>query len=222
MSRIRRLAASAACIGVVSIASADVVFSDFGSDADGWMIADGDSPQSESTTAAPVHFANYGNTGGFISPPLAWSRTAFFVAPTKFLGDQSGKVGGYVTIDRRLWEPRSNSEPNQEDFAIDLTITGVGGTSTLAVDMDLVPVQAWGTQAVELSQAGGWFHLGTGIAATDAEISAVLADLDDIRVRGNLNSAGGNLGMDNFGMVPAPTTLAVLALAGLTATKRRR
>lgn len=214
------LVALVAVSGFVAAAQAGVVGSTFDFGADGWLVADGNSPDNQSTTATPVYYDAAGNSGGFVIPPLKWSTTAFFIAPNKFLGDQSDKDGGSVSVDRRFYELGGISQPLQNDYAVDMTMTGA--SMTLAVDLAPVPLVSWGTQTVALSTAGGWFHLDTGIPANAAEIAAVLANLEDIRVRGNLNDAGGNIGMDNFTLAPTPGSIALLSMAGLSALRRRR
>lgn len=208
-----------AVAALAGVASADVIFSDFDFDAENWLVADGDSPDNQSTTAIPDHRDSGGNVAGFITTPFPWQTTAFFVAPDKFYGDRSGYFDGRIEVDRRFVEPRVSTDPYQIDYAADLTMTGAG--LTLAVDLVEVPIDNWDTYTIDLNASGGWFHLDSGIAATDDEISALLADLEDIRVRGNLNDVFGNLAIDNFGLVPTPGSVAVLGAAALMIRRRR-
>jgi hypothetical protein len=209
-----------AVAGLGGIALADVVSSTFDAGAEGWVTADGDSPDNQSTTGMPLYLDTAGNGGGFVTPPLIWRGDAFFVAPDKFLGDQSDKAGsGFVSVDRRFYEPAFGGAVLQDDFAVDLTMTGA--SMTLAVDLAPVPLLSWGTQSVSFSEAGGWFHLDTGVAANDTEIAAVLASLEDIRVRGNLVEAGGRIGMDNFSLVPTPGSVLLFAASGVLMRRRR-
>jgi hypothetical protein len=211
--------AIAVTAALAGMASADGIFSDFNTDAEGWIVADGDAPDNQSTTALPNYQSSGGNEAGFITTPFPWPTTAFFVAPDKFLGDQSGFFGGRIEVDRRFVEPRVSTDPYQIDYAADLTMTGAD--MTLAVDLVEVPIDHWDSYTIDLSASGGWFHLDTGVAATDDEISALLGDLEDIRVRGNLNDVFGNLAIDNFGLVPTPGSVAVLGAAALMIRRRR-
>lgn len=208
-----------AAAGLAGTASADVVIGTFDAGPEGWLVADGDSPAHQSATAAPRFEATGGNGGGFITTPLPWTTTAFFVAPEKFLGDQSDKFGGAVEVDRRFVEPRISTDPYQIDYDVDMTMTGAG--MTLAVGLAPVSIEQWESFRVDLSSAGGWHHLGTNAPASDDDIEAVLASLEDMRVRGNLNDVFGNVAIDNFSLVPSPGTLAVLG-AGAIFLRRRR
>lgn len=208
--------------GLAAAASADVITSNFDSDAEGWIVADGDSPMNESTTGDPVYESSGGNGSGFITTPINWPGTAFFVAPEKFLGDQSGKFGGSILVDRRFVRPDSWADSMQVDYDVDLTMTGVDGSMTLAVGLAPVSLDAWDSFGVDLSSVGGWFHLDSGVAATDGEILSLLGDLEDVRVRGNIRDSFARVGIDNFTIVPAPGAAGLLAMAGLGVLRRRR
>ncbi|MBK7404229.1 MAG: hypothetical protein IPJ41_06245 [Phycisphaerales bacterium] len=207
-------------VAAAGFARAGVVTSTFDVNAEGWLVADGDSPSNQSTTATPVYNGVAGNFGGFVTPPLKWSTEAFLIAPTKFVGDQSSNIGGSISVDRRFYEPGVISQPLQFDYPVDLTMTGA--SMSIGVDLAPVPLLSWDTQTVDLTTAAGWFHLDTGIPATADEINAVVADLVDIRVRANLNDAGGNIGMDNFTLAPTPGSIALLVIAGASTLRRRR
>ncbi|HZW11003.1 MAG TPA: laminin B domain-containing protein [Phycisphaerales bacterium] len=219
MSNRDTLVALGVVAGMGGIVCADVISSTFDTDAEGWTVADAPSPVGQSTTGVPRYLDSAGNGGGFVTPPLAWPGDAFFVAPDRFLGDRSDMVGGFVAVDRRFFEPAFSGAAVQDDFAVDLTMTGA--SMTLAADLAPVPLLSWGTQSVSFTGAGGWFHLDTGIAATEVEIAAVLGDLGDIRVRGNLVEEGGRMGMDNFTLVPTPGSLVLFATSGLAVRRRR-
>lgn len=212
----------AVLVGLAATASADVITSTFDAGAEGWLVADADAPDHQSITALAEHRMAGGNTGGFITTAISWPTTAFFVAPSEFLGDRSSSFGGSIEVDRRFIHPDSWADTMQVDYAVDLTMTGVGGTVTLAVGLAPVSLTQWESFSVDLSAAGGWFHVDTGVAATDAEIAGVLGSLDDLRIRGNVRDQFARVGIDNFSMVPAPGAAGLLALAGLGAIRRRR
>ena len=200
------------------------IISTFDTDAQGWMIADNANPADESSTGLPIFHGGAGNPGGFISLPMDWTLPGFFVAPDVYLGDQSSMAGGTMSLDRIVAEPRVAVDPYQIDYSIDITMTGVGSSVILGADLNTVDVDLWKTQSVAFDETGGWVHLDTGIAATNAEIAAVLASLDDIRVRGNLNDFGGAIGIDNFQFTPVPTpgSILLLGVGGVLCTVRRR
>lgn len=212
--------AAAGTLALAGHASADVTVSTFDSGDEGWRISDGITPDAGTISGDPVYRDTGGNAGGYIAAPIDWGTQAFFVAPDRFLGDRSSALGTDLKLDRRFQEPRSANNPYQIDFDADLLLTGA--SMHLAIELPPVSLTDWETFSVSLSEAGGWFHLSTGQAATDSEIATVLADLQDIRVRAGINEVNTNVGFDNFSMVPAPGTLAALALAGLAAARRRR
>ncbi len=222
MSNIQRTAVLVAVAGLAAGAGADVVSSSFDAGDDGWFISDGNSPANESATFAPEHMVSGGNGGGFITTAINWRGTAFFVAPGSYLGDQSDKAGGSIVVDRRFVHPDSQADTMQVDYAVDMTMTDGSGSMTLAVDLAVVSLDSWESFEVVLGAGGGWFHLDSGMAASDAEIAALLGDLGDVRVRGNIRDTFGRVAIDNFGLVPTPGTLGVLGFAGLVAARRRR
>lgn len=208
--------------GLAGAASADVIGSSFDTDAEGWGVADGNSPANESVNLPASYMSTGGNVDGFITTAINWPGTAFFVAPDLFLGDQSDKFGGSVLVDRRFVRPDSNANTNQVDYPVDLTITSADGLVTLGADLPVMSLDNWASFSVDLSAAGGWFHLDSGVLASDAEIMSVLGELGDIRVRGNIRDNFGRVGIDNFLLVPSPGAVAALAMAGLSAVRRRR
>ncbi|QKK09700.1 MAG: hypothetical protein HND58_17030 [Planctomycetota bacterium] len=209
-----------AVAGLAAAASGDIVSSSFDSSDEGWVVSNGANEAQESTTGSPVFFSQNGNGGGFISAPINWGMPSFLVAPAAFHGDHSDKFGGSIDVDRRHIDPRFSVDPLQFDYAVDVTISGA--SMSLAVGLDPVSLVAWESFSVPLNAAGGWFHLDTNVAATDAEIAMVLGNLEDLRVRGNINDRINSIGVDNVMLVPSPGSAALLAIAGLTAARRRR
>ncbi len=209
-----------AIAGLAAAASGDVVNSSFDGGDEGWIVSDGINQAEESASGAPVFYPTDGNGGGFISAPIDWGTQSFLVAPAPFLGNQADKFGGTIEVDRRHIDPRFSVDPLQIDYDVDVTMSGAG--MTLAIGLDPVSLDEWESFSVSLDEAGGWFHLDTNVAATDAEIMAVLGDLNDLRVRGNINDRVNSIGVDNVMLVPTPGSVALLAFAGLTAGRRRR
>lgn len=206
--------------GLAAAAHADIVASTFDAGDNGWVVSDGETASAESLSGAPTFFGSGGNTGGYISAPINWGTQSFLVAPASYLGNQSDKFGGSIEVDRRFVEPRFSVDPMQVDYAVDMTISGA--LMTLGVDLSPVSLEMWESFSVALNDSGNWFHLDTLAPATDAEIMAVLGDLTDFRVRGNITDLVNEIGVDNVLLVPTPGSLALLACAGLTAARRRR
>ncbi|MDQ7014084.1 MAG: laminin B domain-containing protein [Planctomycetota bacterium] len=209
-----------AVAGLAAVASGDVINSSFDGGDEGWVVSDGANQAEESVSGTPVFYPADGNDGGFISAPIDWGTQSFLVAPAPFLGDQADKFGGAVEVDRRHIDPRFSVDPLQFDYDVDVTLSGAG--MTLAIGLDPVSLDAWESFSISLDEAGGWFHLDTNVAATDAEILAVLGDMTDLRVRGNINDRINSIGVDNVMLVPTPGSIALLAFAGLAAGRRRR
>lgn len=214
------LAGLMAFAGLAAAANADVVDSSFDGGDEGWIVSDGATQDEESVSGTPVFYPADGNDGGFISAPIDWGMQSFLVAPAPFHGDHADKFEGSVEVDRRHIDPRFSVDPLQVDYDVDITMSGAG--MTLAIGLDPVSLEQWESFSISLDQAGGWFHLDTNTAATDAEILAVLGDLNDLRVRGNINDRVNSIGVDNVMLVPTPGSIALLAVAGLTAHRRRR
>ena len=202
---------AAAC---VSTASGSVV-STFDTDADGWGVTGDANNFTWSATG--------GNTGGTddgyvfandVGQGIIWN----FNAPAKFLGDQSAFVGGMLS-----WDLIQISTPGSDiDDQPDVVLVGAG--QTLVIDAGASPATTWTPYSVSLSTASDWRvdTLG-GAAATDAQIAAVLGNLTSLEIRGEFRDRGGDdAGLDNIMLVPAPGSLAVLGVAGLAATRRRR
>lgn len=210
------LAAAAA-----SVAHAGIVSSTFDADTEGWVVSDSMLPPSEISTAGALHVLGFGNPGGFIAVPDTFDPgEAAFVAPAKFLGNKTGAIGGtLLTLDRRVWDPPHNNNPQQVDYAYDITISGNG----VILGYDLPPTTLrWSGYSVDIGVGMGWTNLDTNQPATLDDITAALSALEDLRIRANLNDIGVGSGLDNVVLIPAPGSIGLLALAGAVCRRRRR
>ncbi len=212
-----------ACAGLATAARADIIESTFDTGDEGWIVADSANPAEESAVDTPFHFEDNGGFGGRITLPVDWEGTGFYVAPDAFVGDMSAMAGGTLSVDRIAIDPRYSFSLDQFDYEIDLTMTGNG--QLLAVDLPTFSDLFATTQTVSFDSTGGWFFVDSGEMATDEEIAAVLADLGDLRIRGNTSPDGGAIAIDNVRMTPVPAPAGVLLIGlgtGLTVIGRRR
>ncbi len=188
--------------------------SDFATDSEGWT-AMGDSE-------GPLTWADSGgNPGGHV---LIDDRTVggvtYFVAPAKFLGNQSAAVGSLLSFDLKQVYPGA---ANQFDSP-DVVLKGAG--LTLAFDIATHPTNGgWTSYAVPLT-AGAWrLDSLTGALATSAQLGDVLANLSGLSIRAEYQTGADTGYLDNVALVPEPASVALL-LAGLgvigVAARRRR
>jgi len=178
----------------------------FDSDAEGWS-ALGD-------FAVPATWvASGGNPDGNISVVDSVSGgVIYFVAPSKFLGNQLAAFGQTLSFDLKQHTLASN-----QFNAVDVSLAG--GGLTLVLDTAVNPAfDAWTHYGVDLS-SGPWrvSSLG-GAVATDGQIKTALGSLSHLQIRAEYQTGADTDYLDNVVLetVPAPTTLALL-LFGLTA-----
>lgn len=66
----------------------------------------------------------------------------------------------------------------------------------------------WTDYSISLAAATGWFGPATGLAATNTEITAVLAARDSIEIHGEYRVGAHTAGLDNFAQLGAGQVLA--------------
>ncbi|WP_334107916.1 laminin B domain-containing protein [Methylobacillus sp.] len=187
--------------------------SDFSTGDDSWRAAgDADGPLSWQ--------ANGGNPGGHVSiDDLTIGGVTFFIAPAKFLGNQSAALGSNLTFD--LQQIYSGS-PSQFDDA-DVILQGAG--LTLVFDIGDHPANgAWTSYSVPLIADGWRLNSLSGAAASDEQFIAVLSDLSALKIRAEYRT-GPDIGLlDNVTLVPEPSTYGMLliGLGAFAALGRRR
>jgi alkaline phosphatase D len=217
-NRILRVVALAAGLMLTAAARADVTIlasSTFDNDAEGWTTLN--DARNFAWTASG------GNPGGSIgAADMGTGETWYYVAPAKFLGDQSAAFGG--TLSYEIRQAVTSSPFDNSDVLL------VGGGLTLSYEFDTNPGTAWTPYAVDLVPSAGW-RAGsrTGPEAEAADFQTVLADLDALYIRGEYRNGASsdNSRLDNVFLaaapVPEPETIALLAAGlGLVGLRLRR
>ena len=172
------------------------VVSTFDSNADGWTILG----------ASGGFQPSGGNDGGTVRGTDTAGSAWVFVAPDKFLGDQSGAFGGALEFD--LYH-----EPTGSGYVVENDIIIVGNGEAIVIPV-ANPPQAFTTFSLALNAAAGWTYTtdltgltGTaapqawttaaGAAATNAQIASILADITAIHIRGDYSYGADSTRLDN-------------------------
>lgn len=191
-----------------------LAFSNFSSDADGWLAKNG---------ASPIDwFSTGGDPGGYVQAKDQ-SGTAtlwFFSAPAKFVGNKLAAYGGTLSFDLRVI---TVAPPNPYAMA-DVQLAATDGT-LISHYGNFSPVGSWGSFNVGLVADGSsWTYLlpsGEQGIATEATMKYVLENLIGLRINGDYRLHGEATALDSVmltaGAIPEPASGALL-LAGLLAT----
>jgi len=193
-------------LSLSAAAQAAPVLSSFDTDGEGWS-ATGD-----------VHGETWLATEG--QPPGCFKAiddtlgdTWAFVAPAKFLGDQSNAYGDALSYD--LWISARDPAPWAYPW-----IALIGGGMELDWSGALPAVQAWNHYEASLTTAGGW-KVG-GVPATETQMQTVLSNLTAMRIRGEFLTGSDYGYIDNVSLVPEPATLALIVAGAMAILRRRR
>lgn len=179
--------------------------STFDTDAEGWY-AQGDSQ-------GPLAWvATGGQPGGHVQiDDLTTGGVTYFMAPAKFLGNQSGAYGSLLRFDLMQVYPGGANQFNAVDVGLQ------GGGLSLVYDTAANPANgSWTAYAVPLT-AGAW-HVSAlnGAVASEAQLRAALASLSALAIRAEYQT-GADVGhLDNVSLVPEPAP-SVMLLGGLAA-----
>ena len=192
--------------------SAPIVSSTFDTDSDGWLVGD------FLFTGGPTTTPTY-NAGGYIHADdfAAWSA---FQAPAKFLGDLSAAYGATLSFQLRA--------AGVDGPAYSAIVISNGSTTLQFSGLPVAGV--WHNFAMPLLAAAGWQHSTNGktagAAATEAELQAVLANVQFLHINADWLTGQDYAELDNVEIVynPEPSTMLLLgtALAALAGFARRR
>ena len=210
---------------IPTLARGDIV-SNFGSSNESWQVVSFTNLTTDDfavkATYVPDFHATGGNPGGFISTTDQDNGDLTFSAPAKFLGNVSGATG--LSYDLIYPVGAINYQPT------DVILMGNGETLLWKSNPDIVPGPAWSSVSLGFVPSPGW-HVGTsgGALATAADFSNVLGNLSGLFIRGEYTTGLiESPGLDNVRLagvsapVPEPSSLAIMAFAGVTAVMFQR
>jgi hypothetical protein len=205
------------CAGIVTftpcLASADVSDS-FSTDNGGWTrIGD--------NTIAPAFHATGGNPGGYVTiDDPANGIGDFFVAPAKYLGNQSGALNQTLSFDLLLSNAADTPNPN---------VALSNGTTTLLYVFPTLPTTTgqWIHESMTVGTSDPNWHVGAinGPAPSQSDFENVLGGLTAFEILGDLRAGPETVGLDNVTLVvqaPEPASLGLLGLASVAFVSRRR
>ena len=184
-----------ATVDVSVSALADIV-STFDTDLEGWTVT-GD-------VTGLQWVASGGNPDGHIeATDLATGPYWYWVAPAAYLGDRSAYSGGTLSFDLR-----STGSGGAANGAGDLVLSGAG--LTLVLDIGAADGN-WGSFSAFMDTRSDWrLNSESGSVATQAQIDAVMADLQSLQIRGEYLNGVDVGSLDNVVLaLPAPNTAPV-------------
>ena len=211
----------------LSLSAQAVVTSTFDTDAEGWTGL----TARPAENAAPIHnagpFGAYsatgGNPGGYFRLADPDDQDTFFIAPTKFLGNQSSAVGGTLSYDLFTDATTNYAGPN-------VVLQGGGLTLVYVLTTQPAVQNSWVNVSVAFTPSAAW-HLGSagGGAVSATDFQTALGNLSRLWISAETHSPVEEIsGLDNVRLVsavPEPATaalmlLGVAAVAGLQSRRR--
>jgi hypothetical protein len=142
-----------------------------------------------------------GNPGGYIRlDDLDIGGTWYFQAPAKFHGDYCDAYATILSYDQFVDDTSGHSFYGSRP---DLIIEGANGT-VLIFEHFYNPGLTWTHFEVPLIETAPGWHVNDlfGPAPTEAEFRAVLADITDLRIRGEYRTGPDYSGLDNVMLEP--------------------
>jgi hypothetical protein len=144
----------------------------FDADAESWSLQ-GDA---NGGSGIPTYHATGGHPGGYVSATDdVQGQPFYFLAPDKFLGDQSATYGKVLAYDMK--QDHTDKQLNRAD---DVALIGNGLTLT---HNTANPGLAWTPYRVRLTETG-WINHDTGDPATRDELLTVLSGLTKLKILG--------------------------------------
>lgn len=219
------------CAGLLLAAAgmpalAATVSSDFSADGDGWTVTtfnDNGQPNFASPKTSelfPLFVASGGDPGGFIriaDPDDGWT---YFVAPSKYIGDQSDKLGGTLRFSLQHSVGTLVGDPAHA------VLKSAG--RILVADAGFPPAITPEWRRYEVSLSVGHWRIGSnaGALATEQELLLTLADLDGLFLAGEFITPVVEVnGLDSVSLAPVPLPAAawgLLSALGVLGLRRRR
>ncbi|MEX2607121.1 MAG: laminin B domain-containing protein [Kiritimatiellia bacterium] len=207
----------AAFISALAAASTShaIIISTFDTDTDGWTKLSG-----SDASSSVEWISTGGNPGGFLRYDEVGSGFVDFVAaPVKFLGSQSGAYGKTLSFDIMT---NTLSDPTNFNDQVKLISDGL----TLRYQLpNPEPVNEWHHREIELTETSGWINNSTGLAPSQADMTAVLSNLTGLHLLTDYRNGPEQVAYDNITLVPEPPTTALLfvgAAAVFVALRRRK
>lgn len=206
------------CGAAFTPALAAPVNSDFEADAEGWQAVDllgvgSYGPGSELGTYPVTWHAAGGNPGGYIDAPDPSTNTFFFQAPAKFLGDQSGAIGGALDFCVQT------THNNYSDDRV-VVLIGNGGQTIVTQIAQPDVVDTWLSYSVPLLAVGFRYDSLFGSLVSDSDFASILGNLENLRIPAEFGTpVVETTGLDSVNLTPEPAALALLTL-GLTLRRR--
>jgi hypothetical protein len=173
------------------------------------------------STTPPTFNATGGNPGGYISIfDLAQGQGDFFVAPAKYLGNQSGALNQTLALDLLLSDAPSGASS-------DVFLTN-GTTSLVYVFSPQPTAGSWNHEVLTFNTSDPNWHLGTptGAAPAMSDFQNVLSSLTALQILGDYHAGTETVGLDNVDLhiapVPEPGCLSYAAALLVAPFLRRR
>lgn len=215
MDRIKGVAVSVSVVmvwlfvGSPHVLAQIVAWSTYNVDDEGWRLS------GDASSAVPTHVASGGSPGGYIRGfDQGVGGVWYWDAPIQFLGNTSGAYGYSLSYDLRM---RGTGATFADS---DLILDGAGLSLHLANTLPAPQDISWTSYSAVLSEVAGW-RVGslTGPIVSQAQMQAVLTDLDRLRIRGEFIDGPDNGDIDNviLGLVSVPEPSSLLILAAVVA-----
>ena len=203
---------------LVTCAVTNAQFSTFNANDEGWTVTSFTNPAANDFSVVSSGAVNYnaagGNGGGYISKTDPDTGDFYFIAPTAFLGNQSG--ANLLTYDIIY-----NGTVDYQTH--DVVLAGTAKKLIYRANPNIVPGTNWSSISVSLTPASTWLNGVGGPAATVTDFAEVLGNLQGIYIKGEYTvGVTETTGLDNIHLVPEPASIAAIGLGLALLTRRKR